>query len=159
MLANEFERANEDFIAAVEALSDADWRARCEPEGWTVAAAARHVGSWYPLVATIVREIAAGRPMSMTGEQVDEINDREAIEHAACPKEEVVSLLRREGKAMASLVRALTDEQLSSTSRLFFGRARQVSAENIIERVLIPHTGSHLASIEAAKRLIARGGG
>jgi DinB superfamily len=149
-LAEEFERANESFIAAVEALSGADWRARCEPEGWTVAAGARHVGSWYPLTAAIVREIAAGRPMSMTGEQMDEINDREAIEHAACGKKEVIALLRQEGDAIARLVRTLTDEQLRRSSPVFFGREREVTAENIIERVLISHIGSHRKSIEAA---------
>jgi uncharacterized damage-inducible protein DinB len=149
-LAEEFGRANEDFIAAVEAIPDAQWRSRCGPEGWTVAAAARHVGSWYPLTAAIVQEIAAGRPMSMTVEQMNELNDREAIAHAACGKPEVVALLRHEGNAIARVVRALTDEQLRKASPTFFGREATVTTENIIERVLISHIGTHRKSIETA---------
>ena len=54
-LAERFERENEQFIAAVEALSDAEWRSRCEAEGWSVGVAARHVASSHALIAGWVR--------------------------------------------------------------------------------------------------------
>jgi uncharacterized damage-inducible protein DinB len=151
-LAEEFERANEDFISAVEALRDDDWRARCEAEGWSVAFTARHVGSSHALITGWVCAVAIGQPPTMTRDQVDEINDREASEHATCGREEAVALLGQEGEAAARLVRTLTDEQLRRTGPMFLGSARERSAEDIIERILIRHIGEHRRSIEGAAK-------
>jgi uncharacterized damage-inducible protein DinB len=148
-LADRFERVHEEFVAVIEALSDADWRTRCEPEGWSVATTVRHVGSADARITDYIRNVAAGRPPAITRAQVDEINDREAIEHAACGKDEAIAVVRREGEAAARFIRALTDEQMARSGQVFLGRDWIARPEDIIEIVLIPHVREHTENIRA----------
>jgi hypothetical protein len=149
-LAETFERANADFIAALGALSEDDWRARCEPEGWSVAASVWHVGSAHARIAGYVRAVASGQPPAITRAQVDEINDREAAEHAACGRDEAIALVRREGDAAAQLIRTLTDEQLDRAGAVFRQAPWTLRADEVVERILIPHVSQHHRSITAA---------
>src|SRR4051812_27399169 len=108
-LATQFEQANDELIATVERCPEARWRARCEPEGWTVAATAHHVAAAHPVIAEWVHVVATGLPESpMTTAMIHEENARQAARYAACTKEETLALLRREGLAAAQLVRGLT---------------------------------------------------
>jgi uncharacterized damage-inducible protein DinB len=148
-LAETFDRANADFIAAVEALSEAEWPARCEPEGWSVAATVWHVGSAHARIAGYVRAVASGQPPAITRAQVDEINDREAAEHAACGRDEAIALVRREGDAAAQLIRTLTDEQLGRAGAVFRQAPWTLRTDEVIERILIAHVVEHHRSIRA----------
>ncbi len=149
-LALQFERANSELIAAIEQCPDARWWARCEPEGWTVAATAHHVAASHRLIAEWVRIVATGLPESPTTmAMIHEDNARHAVEYAACTKEETIALLRHEGVAAAQLVRGLSDEQLQRVGPFHAG-IEPWSTERVIEAILIGHGTGHLRSIRAA---------
>ena len=149
-LAQQFERTNEDFVAVLETLSNTDWQARCEPEGWPVGFTAHHVGRWHGGIAAWVRAVATGQPPSMTRAEVDQTNNREFAERSTYSREEVVARLRHEAEDVARFVRTLTDEQLDRAGPAFLESAWNPRAEDIIVRILIDHISHHAASIKAA---------
>jgi len=148
-LAAEFERVNNELIATVEGLSDAQWRTTCAAEGWPVGVTAHHVAVSHGPVAGLAMLIANGQPLpGITPAQIDAGNAQHAREHANCTRAETVALLRNEGARAAGLVRGLSDEQLDRTAP-FFGGAPW-SAADVVQRILIGHPQSHLASIQQA---------
>ena len=61
-LAERFERANEELIAAIGRCGDAGWGARCADTGWTAAVQADHLGAGQAFIADrIGREPAGAR--------------------------------------------------------------------------------------------------
>jgi hypothetical protein len=147
-LTKKFEQANGEFTRAVEQCSDASWRSQCQAEGWPVAVAAHHVAGGTAAISGLAQMVAAGQPLPpLTMEQVDQGNADHATQYANCTKQESLDLLRRNGESAAGMIRGLSDEQLDRTGTLFGG---PMSAQQIIEDVLIGHLTGHLASIRAA---------
>src|SRR5262249_31189539 len=120
-----FEQANDALIAAVESCSDAEWRATCPAEGWTVGVAAHHVALSYPPISGLVLSIANGTPpFPLTQEMLDANNAKHAADAANCTPAETLDLLRRNGQAAVDALRGLRDEQLDRTAPLvLFGGA------------------------------------
>jgi hypothetical protein len=79
----------------------------------------------------------------------EEPNAKHAKEYAGCSKAEVLEQLRTKGTEAAAMVRGLSDEQLDRSAVALQGMPA-VSAAQMIERVLIGHVRSHLASIAGA---------
>lgn len=151
-LAGQFEQAVANLVKAVEGCSDAQWRAVCGAEGWSVAATAHHVGAQWPLEMEYISAAAEGRPMpTHTWDDINGRNARHAEEFAACGKGDVTKLLRVGSASMAAYVRGLSDEQLDRTGALPLADGAMVSTQQLIEGgVLIEHATTHLASIQAA---------
>jgi hypothetical protein len=150
-LAAAFERANDDLIAALEGCSADRARRVCEEEGWAVTVAAHHVAVNHPRIVQLVQLIANGQPVPpITREMIDAGNAQHAQECANVSREETLELLRREGKAAADGVRALSDEQLDRTAPIAFAGGAPWRAADVIERVLIGHPTTHGQSIRAA---------
>jgi len=150
-LAARFEATNEALIAAVQRLSEADWRATCPGEGWSVGVTAHHVAGYHLPVAQLAQGIAQGAALpEITREQIDAGNAQHAREHANCTRAETLALLRRDGAAAAAIIRGLTDEQLDRTAPLAAFGGAPWSAADVIERILIGHPQAHLASIQQA---------
>lgn len=144
-LAIRFERTNEDLIATVERSDDVEWRQPCPNEQWSVGVLAHHVAEDHELLAGFVQQLANGEPLpTLTQAQVDAMNAERAQQCADCTKAETLELLRRNGTAAASLVRALSDDQLDRTGA-FFGQT--MSTAQLVERVLIGHIEDHGRSI------------
>lgn len=59
-LAAKLEQENDALIAAIEGLSDAQWRALTKDEGWTVAATAHHVAGGHRAIAELIQAHANG---------------------------------------------------------------------------------------------------
>jgi uncharacterized damage-inducible protein DinB len=147
-LANRFEAANREIISTVEKCSDAQWRTRCAGETWSVGVVAHHVAESHAGIARIIQTVAAGQPLpQITTEMIDERNAQHARQHANCTKEETLELLRKNGASAVAAVRGLSDEQLQRSGTL---RAGPMTAEQVVERILIGHAQGHLASIRAA---------
>lgn len=149
-LADAFESANNNLIAAVEGCTPDQWGRTCQNEGWSVGVAAHHVAVNHPVVASLVQLVANGQPLpNITRDMIDAGNAQHAREFANVTGEETLELLRREGAAAASMVRGLTDEQLDRTAPLAFAGGQEWSAADLIERILIHHPVAHAASITA----------
>ena len=151
-LAAQFESAVAELIGAVEQCSDAQWRAVCGDEQWTVAATAHHVGAQWPLELEYISAAAEGRTApAHTWDDINARNARHATEFAACSKADAARLLRDGSASMAAYVRGLSDEQLDRTMSLPLADGASVSTQQLIEGgVLIEHAVAHLKSISAA---------
>ena len=146
-LADRFERANGELIALVERCSEVQWRQQCAAERWSLGVLAHHVAEDHELLAGFVQLLADGALLpALTQAQVDEMNAERARQYAGCTKTETLHLLHRNGAAAAAQVRGLNDAQLDRTG-VFFGQT--VSAEHLVERVLIGHILDHGRSIRA----------
>ena len=150
-LARRFEQANNDVIAAVEGLSDGQWKALNKDAGWSVGVTAHHVAVSHPALIGLIQAIGSGQPLPpLTADMRDHGNAQHAQQFADCTKQETLGMLRANGAAAAAAVRGLSDEQLDRTGSMpAFGDA-PISAQQVIERILIGHPGMHLASIQAA---------
>jgi hypothetical protein len=147
-LARRYEDAVANFISDVEGLSDADLRAKTDVEGWTVAACAHHAATASAPLASMAQAAAMGGPMPpITQAMLDEMNAKHAQDFAACSREETLAAIREQAPAAAQVVRGLSDEQLGRAAELPFGMT--MTAEQIIENVLIGHLVGHSQSIRA----------
>jgi uncharacterized damage-inducible protein DinB len=150
-LADRFEKANNAVIAAVERCSDEQWKKTCSEEGWSVAVTAHHVGVSHEGIAGLVNLVATGKPTPpITMEMIDAGNAEHARASANCTKEETLALLREKGKAAAEMLRGFSDGQLDRTAPLTVAGGAEMSAEQIINRILIGHPENHLESIKQA---------
>lgn len=146
-LAEEFERVNDEVIAAVEGCTAADWRAVCAREGWTIGVVAHHIANGYDqdgAVARLIGAVAQGQPLPAP--PAPGYNERHAARYADCTREETAALLRRNGAAGAALIRSLTDGELDHTSGSPRGGPPR-PLRQLIERIFTAHARDHLASI------------
>ncbi|HEV2109042.1 MAG TPA: DinB family protein [Thermomicrobiales bacterium] len=149
-LADRFEQANEEFVAVVSRLSEAQWRAYCPEEDRTVAALARHVAVGYAVEIDAFRALAEGQPVrTWTRAALAEVNAEDGSAYADCDEAETVQLLQREAAAAAAVVRSLSDEQLAR-SGVYVEELPTMTVDQWIERVLVGHPEGHLRSIRAA---------
>jgi hypothetical protein len=149
-LASQFETINGQFRDAVEAMSDSQWRATTEEEGWPVGVAAHHAAIGHVPLSGMVRAAADGEPLPpITPEQLNEINAQHARDFASVSRGEVISALDTGVPPTAALIRSLSDEQLQRGAETPFGGV--LTTDQIIANVLIGHVQQHLASILAAR--------
>lgn len=149
-LAARFEQASNDFASTIQALSDADWQAKTADEGWTVAATAHHAAGSTEPISMIAQAAATGSPMPpITADGLNKMNAEHAQQYANVSREDTLALLRKTTGPAASIVRGLSDDQLSGKATLPMGM--ELTTEQIIENVLIGHLTGHSASIQAAR--------
>jgi len=148
-LADQLDAVTRDFIGVVQACTPEQWARTTGSEGWSVGVVAHHAAVSYPAFGQLVQALAAGvqdiPPVS--AEQLHEGNARHAREFAHAGKPETLDLLRNGGNTLVQTIRDLSDEQLGITTGILFGG--EMSLTQIIERIVIGHPASHLASIRA----------
>ncbi len=141
---------NNEFIAFVDNCSDEDWRKVCSGEGWTVGVVAHHVAAGHFGAIDFVRMIVAGEAIpEITMETIDQMNAQHAKEHANCTREEVLALLRKNGSAFTGYLEGLSEADLVRTGYLA-AIGGDVSAQQLIEMVILQLGGEHLDSMKAA---------
>lgn len=149
-LASRFEAINGDVIAFVETCTDAEWQLITVEEEWPVGVVARHIAVSHGPLAGIAKLLAAGQPVpGITMDMANHSNAEHAQQHADCTRDEVIAMLRKEGAAAAKTVRSLPDDALDNAAPVaLFDRS--MSAEQMIQNVLIWHTYSHLQNMKDA---------
>jgi uncharacterized protein (TIGR03083 family) len=148
-LADQFEKANREMIDTLERCSDAQWKTKTAGEKWSVGVVAHHVAQAHAAIAGLVEKVATGQPMPpLTADMLNQMNAEHAKQHANCTKDETVSLLRKNAATAASTVRGLPDEQFDRTASLLGGPP--MTAQQVVERVLIGHLQEHHGNIRAA---------
>ena len=141
---------NNEFIAFVDNCSDEDWRKVCSGEGWTVGVVAHHVAAGHFGAIDFVRMIVAGEAIpEITMETIDQMNAQHAKEHANCTREEVLALLRKNGSAFAGYLEGLSEADLARTGYLAL-IGGDVSAQQLIEMIILQSGGEHFDSMKAA---------
>ncbi len=148
-LAKQFETKAQDATAALERLSEADWKKTTAAEKWSVGVVAHHMAGGHETIAGIVKTIAEGKPTpNLSMDMLHQMNAKHAQEHANCTKAETVALHRKSAAAAAAIVRGLDDAQLDRTATVLAGMPA-MSASQFAERVLIGHLDEHVGSIRA----------
>jgi hypothetical protein len=148
-LVERFTAFSNDFIAFVENCTDEDWQKVCGGEQWAVGVVAHHVAAGHFGAIDFVRMIVAGEAIpEITMEAIDQMNAQHAKEHANCTREEVLALLRKNGPAFAGYLEALSEADLVRTGYLA-AIGGDVSAQQLIEMVILQSGGEHLDSMKA----------
>jgi hypothetical protein len=115
-----------------------------------VGVVAHHVAAGHFGAIDFVRMIVAGEAMpEITMEVIDQMNAQHAKEHANCTREEVLGLLRENGTAFADYLEGLREADLARTGYLA-AIGGDVSAQQLIEMVILQSGGEHLDSMRAA---------
>jgi uncharacterized damage-inducible protein DinB len=148
-LADQFEQANNEAIAAVEGCSDEQWRRHVEAENRSVGVVMHHVAIAHPLIAAWVTAAARGQDVGVERGRIDQFNAQHACEQATCTKAEMLDLLRRNGEAAARVVRDLDDAQLDSSATIIT-EMPLMTAQQVTERILIGHVRGHLSTVRTA---------
>jgi hypothetical protein len=153
-LATRLDEATNTLIAQVEACSEAQWRASAPNEDRSVGTMVHHIAVQAPIVAGWGAQVGKGEVPPVTMEIVHADNAEHAAAHASPDKAETLDLLRRNTAVAAGILRGLSDAQLDQTVPLPLFGGQPVSAQLIIEMVLIGHIQgyphSHLPNIQAA---------
>jgi hypothetical protein len=151
-LAEAFEKEIGELEAAVERCSDAQWKANCPGEEWSVGVTAQHIVGQFPLEFEYLTPLSQGK--ALPGYSWDDINgknDKRAAGDANVSRQDVLSLLRSERTRIAGWLRGLDDGQLDNQQPLALADGASVSTQNLIEGgVLIDHVRGHTNNIKAA---------
>jgi|ThiBio_1000_plan_1041568.scaffolds.fasta_scaffold43513_2 hypothetical protein len=148
-LADQLDAVTRDFIGVVQSCTPEQWARTTSSEEWSIGVVSHHVAASYPQFDQLVQALAAGVQTipPVSAEQLHEGNATHARAFANAGTQETLDLLRG-GDALVGTIRGLSDEQLSITTGIFFGG--EMSLTQIIERIVIGHPASHMASIRAA---------
>jgi hypothetical protein len=148
-LAAQLEQINEQCIEAV-ATANGNLGAICPAEGWTAAALGAHIaGGHTGIIEALIKPVVEGRevaPFKLS--DFDEPNAKSSAENAAMPHEQVMAMLHEHGENAVAYLRSLSDEDLDRTAMLSTMGDQPVSAQQLIEWVLIGHPAEHGQSLK-----------
>jgi len=146
-LAKQFEAKVAEMTAAIEKLSDANWKKVTAAEKWSVGVTAHHVAGGHEGILRLVKTVAGGGSLpNFTMAMLDEMNAKHAVEHANCTKAETLALHQKGAATAAAAVRALSDTDLDRSGTVLTG-APPMTAQQVVEGILISHITGHLDSI------------
>ena len=146
-LAKQFETKAQDATAAIEKLSDQDWKKVTAAEKWPVGVVVHHVAEGHAGIANIVKAVAAAQSLpNFTMGMLDEMNAKHAKDFASCTKAETLALHKKNAAAAAAVVRGLNDDQLGKSGTVLAGNP-PMTAEQVITGILINHIDDHFGSI------------
>ena len=157
-LANRIEEGATGLARFAQELSDDEWQLPvCATDHRSLGVLVHHVASMYPIEIEVVRAIAAGKAaLEVTPEMVNEINAKHAAEHHGPDRAETLELLRRNSRAAAGAVRALTDDELDQAAPFGLSFGAPVTAQFVVEDHPLRHSWHHLARMRAALEVRAR---
>lgn len=155
-LAAQFERVNQECIEAI-AAANGNLSAICPVEGWTAAALGAHIaGGHQGILEALVKPVVEGGEVPpFTMSDFDAPNARQAAANAAMPREQILAMLREQGAQVATYLRSLSDADLERTTKLSTTGDQPVTAQQVIEWVLIGHPAEHGKSLKQGLGLSA----
>lgn len=149
-LAEQVQAFNEQVIQFVQDLPDDAWNLRCRKEDWTVGVVARHIGAGHYGIGNMVKKIVAGEPLPEIGwDQIVQMANQHASDHADCNRTEVLAILRESGVELTDYLRSLNEAQLAQTGHLS-AMGGNVSARQLVEMVILKSAGEHFQSMKNA---------
>ena len=147
-LARQFDAVNREVMTWVENCPADRWQQTCPHDERTAGVVAHHIAASHGVLTHFVTLIAQGQPLpELTVAALDQANAHHAEQFANVVQAEVLELLRTSGAATVATVSQLTDEQLAHSAYLsLFGTT--MSAQQVIEHILLGHARSHLANLQ-----------
>ncbi len=149
-LSQEFNGTASAFADLVRGLSDEQWQATCEGEGWSVGTTAHHIGQSLETTFGLANLIITDNVPSVSMEDIHASNAAHAEEFAAPDQAETLALIEQGTAAVTAGIAALSDDDLDAAAVVSAFGPDPLPVRNWIEMVVIGHIGMHQASIEAA---------
>lgn len=150
-LAERLEQGARALIDFASNLTDEQWQTRIPHDGRKVGVVVHHVGTMYPLEIQLTGKIAAGEPIvGVTPVEVAQINAEHAQERDEVTKEEALDFVRRNSKAAAAAIRALSDEELETAAPNSYYGGAPLTCQFWVEDHPLRHSFHHLAVIRRA---------
>jgi len=152
-LAAQYETKHAEFVAFIASLTNEQWLTFVPNEERTVASLAHHVAWGYRVEMEPLHRIALGAtPEPWTLRELEVVNAELGPEYAECFRPETIDLLNTTAIKTASLIRALSEEQLARRGTYIFEMGED-SDEALIDRILPGHIEMHTRSIREALAL------
>ena len=149
-LVQRFNAANGELISYIEGCTEDDLDRVTTDEGWPVRVTAHHLAVSHEPVAGLAQLIASGQPLPpLTQEVFHHGNAQHAAEYATVSKQTILDRLQSGGAQASAVVSGLSDEALDRAGHFTLLNG-EISAQGVIENILIGHVHSHLASIKTA---------
>ena len=151
-LARQLQELGDQLAAVIEGCSDSGWQKVCEGEGWPVGVTAHHLAEGHlPAGLQLVEMVVNGQPLPpITMEQIDQMNAEHAVKFADVARQDTLTGLRRNTARAVEYVGGLSDEQLAQSSPLMAAGGQAVTAEWLIQMIILQSGGEHLSSLRSA---------
>lgn len=149
-LVQRFEAANNDLIRYIERCSEGDLNKVTGGEGWSVRVAAHHIAASHEPVAGLAYLVATGAELpALSMEMFHQMNAKHAADYATVSKADILATAQQGAAKATGMMAGFSDEQLDRSAHMAaFGAT--MSAQQVVENILIWHIGHHLDSIKAA---------
>ena len=148
-LAEDFAGANAEAVAFVRACNDEQWILPVPGEGWSVGVVLHHIAETHAHGLRWLDEMASGRGVSDTAEEIDRENAAHAVRARAVRQADTDALLVANGTQLEEALRRLSDEDLDRRSS--FGPAGgRLLPVGQFAAVPARHTREHLAHAQGA---------
>ena len=149
-LVQRFNAANGELISYIEGCTEDDLDRVTTDEGWPVRVTAHHLAVSHEPVAGLAQLIASGQPLPpLTQEVFHHGNAQHAAEYATVSKQTILDRLQSGGAQASAVVSGLSDEALDRAGHFTLLNG-EISAQGVIENILIGHVRGHLDSIKTA---------
>jgi uncharacterized damage-inducible protein DinB len=148
-LADDFARSNDEVLAFARSCTDEQWEITVPGEGWTVGVVVHHVAEGHAHGLRWIGDMASGRGVRDTAEEIDRINAAHAVRAESTRQAETVALLQANGSRLEEALRSLSDEELDRSSAFGPAGGRPLPTEQLAA-VAARHTREHLAHAQSA---------
>jgi hypothetical protein len=148
-LAKQFEAKANEATAAIERLSDADWKKVTAAEKWSVGVVAHHIASSHEGLCGVVKTLADGKPgPNISMDALHAGNAKHAQEFANVSKADTLALHEKNAAAAAATLRGIADADFDRSGTVLNGMP-PMSAGQLAGGLLCGHVDEHLGSIRA----------
>jgi hypothetical protein len=146
-LVAQFVQNHNDLVNLLQHMPAEDWQKVPAGEQRPAGVIAYHTAQGYLATLAFAQMLAHGQALPpLTPAALEQMNTRQAAEHAEVTREEVLALLEANCGAVTAGLHDLSDEQLDA-ERDFFGR--KVTVEAVVAGLVINHVREHSASIRS----------
>jgi DinB superfamily len=147
--AKQFEAKAQEVTAAIERLSDADWKRVTAAEKWPVGVVAHHVASSHQGICGLIKMLADGKPgPNIPMDAIHAGNAKHAQEFANVTKADTLALHKTNAAAAAGILRGIADAEFDRSGTVLNGLPA-MSAGQLAGGLLCSHVDEHLGSIRA----------
>ena len=149
-LADRLEQGARELAQLATALTDAQWNIRVPKDGRTMGVLVHQVASVYPLEVQLAQTVAAGQPVGVTLDNINDMHAMHAKMYGSVTKEAALDLLRRNSAAAAAAIRAMSDEQLDRVAPVPPSGNTSLSCQFVLEDHAVRQSYLQLARIQTA---------
>jgi hypothetical protein len=147
--AKQFEVKAQEVTAALERLTDADWKKVTTAEKWPVGVVAHHVAGAHQALSGLIKMLADGKPgPNIQMDMIHAGNAKHAQEFANVTKADTLALHKANAAAAAGILRGIADAEFDRSGAVLNGMP-PMSAGQLAGGLLCGHMDEHLGSIKA----------